>query len=49
MRDFLPVARARWLADRIPDVTTCFPADEDHTNIEDNNGAAALAWLIAHR
>jgi pimeloyl-ACP methyl ester carboxylesterase len=47
-RDFLPVAHARWLADRIPDVTTHFPADEDHTNIEENNRAAGFAWLTAH-
>jgi pimeloyl-ACP methyl ester carboxylesterase len=45
LKDFLPVAHARWLADRIPRVTTHFPADEDHTNIEDNNRAAAYAWL----
>jgi pimeloyl-ACP methyl ester carboxylesterase len=49
MRDFLPVAHARWLADHIPNVTTHFPADEDHTNIEENNRAAAFAWLAAHR
>jgi pimeloyl-ACP methyl ester carboxylesterase len=48
LRDFLPVAHARWLADRIPHVTTQFPADEDHTNIEDNNRAAAYAWLKDH-
>ena len=48
MQDFLPVAHARWLADRIPNVTTHFPADEDHTNIEENNRAAAFAWLTAH-
>jgi hypothetical protein len=46
-QDFLPAAHARWLADRIPDVTTHFPAAEDHTNIEHNNRAAALAWLAA--
>jgi hypothetical protein len=28
-------------------VTTHFPAAEDHTNIEHNNRAAALAWLAA--
>ena len=48
LQDFVPVAHARWLADRIPDVTAHFPADEDHTNIEQNNRAAALAWLTAH-
>jgi pimeloyl-ACP methyl ester carboxylesterase len=49
MRDFLPVAHARWLAGRIPNVTTHFPADQDHTNVEENNSAAAYAWLTAHR
>jgi pimeloyl-ACP methyl ester carboxylesterase len=49
MQDFIPVAHARWLAARIPRVTTHFPADEDHTNIEENNRAAAFAWLTAHR
>jgi pimeloyl-ACP methyl ester carboxylesterase len=45
LRDFLPVTHAKWLADRIPGVITHFPADEDHTNIEENNEAAAFAWL----
>lgn len=45
LKDFLPVAHARWLAERIPRVITHFPADEDHTNIEDSNRAAAYAWL----
>jgi hypothetical protein len=44
-RDFLPVAHARWLAARIPHVTTRFPAGEDHTNIGDSNRAAAYDWL----
>lgn len=44
-QDFLPLAHARWLADRIPNVTTHFPADQNHTNIEENNRAAAFAWL----
>jgi len=48
LKDFVPVAHARWLADRIPDVTAHFPADEDHTNIEENNRAAAYAWLKGH-
>src|SRR5215469_1477058 len=48
MRDFLPVAHARWLADRIPNVTTHFPADHDDTNVEETNQAAAFAWLTAH-
>lgn len=49
MRDFLPVAHARWLADRIPNVTTHFPAGQDHTNVEEDNRAAAFTWLTAHR
>jgi pimeloyl-ACP methyl ester carboxylesterase len=48
MQDFLPIAHARWLADRIPNVTTHFPADQDHTNVEGNNQAAAFAWLTTH-
>ncbi len=35
LKAFLPIAHARWLADRIPHVTTHFPAGEDHTNIEE--------------
>jgi len=42
MQDFLPVAHARWLADRIPNVTTHFPPDEDHTNIEETTGPRHL-------
>ncbi len=47
LQDFVPVAHAHWLADRIPNVTTHFPPDEDHTNIEENNRSAAFAWLTA--
>lgn len=32
----------------IPHVTTHFPAEEGHTNIEENNRAAAYAWLKDH-
>jgi pimeloyl-ACP methyl ester carboxylesterase len=46
-RDFLPLTHARWLADRIPNVTTHFVADQDHSNVEDDNQAAAYAWLAA--
>ena len=49
LRDFLPVTHARWLAERIRNVTTHFPADDDHSNIEDNNRAAAFSWLTAYR
>jgi pimeloyl-ACP methyl ester carboxylesterase len=48
LKDFVPVAHARWIAERIPTVATHFPADEDHTNIEENNRAAAYAWLRAY-
>jgi len=48
LQDFVPVAHASWLADRIPDVNTHFPAGDDHTNVEENNRAAALAWLTGH-
>ena len=47
LKDFIPVAHARWLADRISNVVTHFPPDEDHSNIEENNRAAAFAWLMA--
>lgn len=47
LNDFLPPAHARWLAGGIPHITTHFPADEDHTNIEENNRAAGYAWLRA--
>lgn len=46
-RDFLPLTHARWLADRIPKVTTHYPAGNDHATIEENNRAAALDWLTA--
>jgi hypothetical protein len=45
MKDFIPITHARWLADRIPNVTTHFPPEQDHTNIEENNRAAAYGWL----
>jgi pimeloyl-ACP methyl ester carboxylesterase len=47
LQDFIPITHARWLADRIPNVVTHFPPEEDHTNIEENNRAAAFAWLKA--
>jgi pimeloyl-ACP methyl ester carboxylesterase len=45
LQDFVPVAHARWLAGRIPNVITHYPADEDHSDIEERNRAAAYAWL----
>ena len=43
-----PPAHSRWLATRIPHVTAHFPAGEDHTNVEENNRAAAFAWTRQH-
>jgi pimeloyl-ACP methyl ester carboxylesterase len=47
LKDFIPVTHARWIAERISNVVTHFPPDEDHSNIEENNRAAAFAWLKA--
>lgn len=43
-----PPAHSHWLAERIPNVTAHFPADEDHTNVEENNRNAAIAWVRDH-
>jgi pimeloyl-ACP methyl ester carboxylesterase len=43
-----PPAHSRWLAARIPHATAHFPADQDHTNVEDNNRSAAIAWVRSH-
>ena len=43
-----PPAHSRWLATHIPHATAHFPADEDHTNIEENNRSAAIAWVRSH-
>lgn len=43
-----PPDHSRWLADHIPHVTAHFPAGEDHTNVEENNRGAAIAWVLAH-
>ena len=40
-----PPAHSRWLATHIPHATAHFPADEDHTNIEENNRTAAIACV----
>jgi len=40
-----PPSHSRWLAARIPRVSTHFPENEDHTTIEDNNRGAAFEWL----
>jgi len=43
-----PPDHSRWPADRIPKVTAHFPAEEDHTNVEEKNRGAAIAWVLAH-
>lgn len=40
-----PPGHARWLVARIPHITPHLPEHDDHTNVEDNNRAAAYAWL----
>jgi pimeloyl-ACP methyl ester carboxylesterase len=40
-----PPAHSRWLAEQLPNIVTHYPEHDDHTNIEDNNRGAALAWL----
>ena len=32
----------------IPHATAHFPADQDHTNVEENNRSAAIAWVHSH-
>ena len=43
-----PAAHSRWLADHIPHATAHFPPGEDHTNVEENNRSAAIAWVRSH-
>ena len=43
-----PPSHSRWLAERITHVTAHFPVGEDHTNVEENNRGAAIAWVHAH-
>jgi pimeloyl-ACP methyl ester carboxylesterase len=43
-----PPSHSRWLAARIPHVTAHFPAGQDHTNVEENNRAAAFRWTREH-
>ncbi len=43
-----PPAHSRWLADHIPHATAHFPAGQDHTNVEENNRRAAIAWVRSH-
>jgi pimeloyl-ACP methyl ester carboxylesterase len=43
-----PPGHSRWLARHIPHATAHFPADQDHTNVEENNRSAAIAWVRSH-
>jgi len=43
-----PPGHSRWLAGHIPHATAHFPADQDHTNVEENNRAAAIRWVRDH-
>lgn len=40
-----PPAHSRWLAAQIQNISAHYPELDDHTNVEDNNRGAALAWL----
>jgi len=40
-----PPSHGRWLAEQIPEAAAHFPADDDHTNIEENNRGAAYTWI----
>jgi pimeloyl-ACP methyl ester carboxylesterase len=42
-----PPGHGRWLAAQIPGVEAHFPADDDHTNIEENRRPAGYAWIRA--
>ena len=40
-----PPSHGRWLAEQIPGVAAHFPANDDHTSIEENNRSAAYTWI----
>jgi pimeloyl-ACP methyl ester carboxylesterase len=40
-----PSAHSRWLANQLANVVAHYPEHDDHTNVEDDNRSAALAWL----
>ncbi|HET7014358.1 MAG TPA: alpha/beta hydrolase [Streptosporangiaceae bacterium] len=40
-----PPGHGRWLAEHLPQVTAHFPADDDHTNIEENSRIAGYRWI----
>jgi pimeloyl-ACP methyl ester carboxylesterase len=41
----VPAAHARWLASALPRAELHLVAQEDHTNVEENNRSQAFAWL----
>lgn len=41
----VPVVHGRWLAVHVPGIEAHILADEDHSNVEDDNREAAYAWL----
>ncbi len=43
-----PPSHGRWLAARIPHVAAHFPADDDHTNVEERNRGGAYTWIRSH-
>jgi hypothetical protein len=43
-----PPGLSRWLAAHIPHAAAHFPAGQDHTNLEENNRSAAIAWVRSH-
>jgi hypothetical protein len=42
------VGRLERIAAHIPHATAHFPAGQDHTNLEENNRSAAIAWVRSH-
>ncbi len=41
----VPVTNGHWLAANVPGIVAAFSDDEDHSTVEDDNKAAAYAWL----
>ena len=42
-----PPSHGRWIAAQIPRISAHFPEGDDHTNIEENNRAAAYSWILS--
>lgn len=40
-----PPGHGRWLASQIPGVAAHFPADDDHTTIDEHSRSAGYAWI----